>query len=258
MSMANHQHRRNLVRLILFAGLFTWLIGLAWPLLGHAQIIDEQNLDSRTRMNLLGMQGPVFKPMPEEYLRAGNQASIVGNHRYAIHLLTEAIDLGGLSLPQLSQAYTSRGISKSRSNHLEDAVYDFAKALEAQPSNAPAHYYLGETMRNLGLFTEAIVVLNQAVALKPNYAKAYYLRGTVWLLKGEDKLAADDFGLATQYNSALADAFYMRSLALQNMGSLPRALEELKEFQLRNPLDESIPPMVKDLERRIKGRKQGG
>ena len=211
----------------------------------------EKKLDPRTRLNLMSLDGPVFKPLPEEDLRVGASASIVGNHRYAIKRLSEAIDSGGLPLDKLSQAYTSRGISKSRSNHLAEAVHDFAKALEADPSNAPAHYYLGETLRNLGLFTEAIVALNQAVALKPNYAKAYYLRGTVWMLKGEYKLAADDFSLAIKYDSSISDAYYMRAEALEKMGLYQRALADLKTFQVHNPLDQSIGLMIQDLETRI-------
>ncbi|MCF8031718.1 MAG: tetratricopeptide repeat protein [Desulfarculaceae bacterium] len=236
--------------------------GLAWVLLAAlaaapalAQLVDEKNLDPRTRMNLLGMQGPIFKPMPEEYLRIGNSASIVGNHRYAIRMLNEAIDLGGLPMDKLSQAYTSRGISKSRSNQLTEAVRDFAKALEANPSNAPALYYLGETLRNLGLFTEAIVALNQAIALKPNYARAYYLRGTVWMIMGDNRLAADDFGMATNYDASISDAYYMRAMVLEKMGLLNKALASLKTFRVHNPLDKSITLLIKGLEQKIK--KQG-
>ncbi|MCB2226340.1 MAG: tetratricopeptide repeat protein [Desulfarculaceae bacterium] len=211
----------------------------------------ERNLDPTTRMNLMSLDGPVFKPLPEDDLRVGASASIVGNHKYAIKRLTEAIDSGGLPLDKLSQAYTSRGISKARSNHLAEAVYDFAKALEADPSNAPAHYYLGETLRNLGLFTEAVVALNQAVALKPNYAKAYYLRGTVWMLKGENKLAADDFSLAIKHDPSIADAYYMRAEALEKMGLYKRALADLKTFQVHNPLDLSVALMIEELQKRL-------
>lgn len=213
--------------------------------------VMEKSLDMRTRLNLMSLDGPVFKPLPEEDLRVGASASIVGNHQYAIKRLSEAIDSGGLSLEKLSQAYTSRGISKARSNHLSEAVYDFAKALEADPSNAPAHYYLAETLRNLGLFTEAVVTLNQAVALKPNYAKAYYLRGTVWMLKDEYKLAADDFSLAIKYDSSIADAYYMRAQALEKLGLYKRALADLKTFQVHNPLDTSVSLMIQSLEKRI-------
>jgi len=217
-----------------------------------AQVIEEKNLDSRTRLNLLGRDGPIFKPMPEEYVRAGNKAAIVGNHRYAIHLFNEAIDLGGLPLKKLSQAYMSRGISKSKTNQLTEAVYDFAKALEADPSNVPAHYYLAETLRNLGLFTEAVVALNQAVALKPNYAKAFYLRGTVWLVMGDNQLAVNDFDAALKIDPAMGEAYYMRFLAYENMGKLKAALKDLRSFRVYSPLDKSVSLMIRELEERIK------
>ncbi len=219
---------------------------------GLAQVIEEKNLDPRTRLNLLGRDGPIFKPMPEEYLRAGNKAAIVGNHRYAIHLFDEAIGLGGLPMKKLSQAYMSRGISKSKTNQLTEAVYDLAKALEADPSNVPAHYYLAETLRNLGLFTEAVVALNQAVALKPNYAKAFYLRGTAWLLMGDNQLAANDFTTALKLNPAMGDAYYMRFQAYEKMGKLKAALKDLRSFRVYSPLDESVSLMIKELEERAK------
>ncbi|MBU2468568.1 MAG: tetratricopeptide repeat protein [Proteobacteria bacterium] len=230
-----------------------WVVFCRAPAPAASQLTDK-DLDPGVKMNFLIMEGGYFRIEPEQYLSEGIQASIVENHRYAVYLLTKAIDSGGLSLDNLSRAYVARGISNRALGDQKAAIHDLAKALEAVPSSATAHYQLAETLRAMGKTTEAIIALNQAIALKPNYAQAYYLRGSIWMQRGDNRLAAKDFSQCIAYDSSLAKAFLQRGKAQRKLGNTSEALADFNEFSLRNPLDEH----VKELIRQLKNQKPKG
>lgn len=219
-----------------------------------AQVADK-DLDPGVKMNFLIMEGGYFRIEPEQHLREGIQASIVNDYRRAVYLLSKAIDSGGLALGDLSRAYAARGISNQGLGKLKEAVHDFAKALEAMPSSPTAHYHLAKALKDLNKTTEAIIALNQAITLKPNYAQAYLLRGQVWVQRGDYNLAAKDFGLCIAHDSSLAKAFYERGLALRELGKLDQALADFKEFSLRNPLDDQVKQLIIKLEYQRKKQK---
>ena len=220
------------------------------PDLAGAQSADR-DLDPGVQMNFLIMEGKYFRIEPEQYLREGLQVSIVGNHRYAVSLLNKAIDSGGLSMENLSQAYVTRGISLRALGKKKESLFDMAKALEAMPSSANAHYQLAETLKDMGKTTEAIMALNQAVTLKPNYAQAYYLRGILWRDKGEYNLAAKDFAQCITHDSSIAEAYLQRARMEQKLGRIQEALADFKEYSLRQPLDNDVKMTIGQLERQV-------
>ncbi|MBU4276653.1 MAG: tetratricopeptide repeat protein [Proteobacteria bacterium] len=216
---------------------------------------SDKDLDPGVKLNYLIMEGGYFRIEPEQYLREGIQASIVDNYRRAVYLLSKAIDSGGLTLGDLSRAYVARGISYQGLGKLKEALHDFAKALEAMPSSPTAHYHLADVLKDQKKTTEAIIALNQAVTLKPNYAQAYLLRGRVWMQRGDYNLAAKDFSQCIAYDSSLAKAFFERGQALRKMGKINDALADFKEFALRNPLDSQVKQLIIKLEYQLKDQK---
>ena len=236
------------------------LVALLWACLfmsaspAAAQVTDKE-LDPGVKMNFLIMEGGHFRIEPEQYLREGIQASIVDNYRYAVYLLSKAIDSGGLSLDNLSRAYVARGISYQGLGKPKDAVHDFAKSLEAMPSSPTAHYHLANVLKDMNKTTEAIIALNQAITLKPNYAQAYLLRGRIWMQRGDYNLAAKNFSQCIAYDSSQAKAFFERGQARRKLGKLDQALADFKEFSLRQPLDEQVKQLIIKLEYQRKGQK---
>lgn len=216
---------------------------------------SDKDLDPGVKLNYLIMEGGYFRIEPEQYLREGIQASIVDNYRRAIYLLSKAIDSGGLTLGDLSRAYVARGISYQGMGQLDKALRDFAKALEAMPSSPTAHYHLADVLKDQKKTTEAIIALNQAVTLKPNYAQAYLLRGRIWMQRGDYNLAAKDFSQCIAYDSSLARAFFERGQALRKLGKINDALADFKEFALRNPLDSQVKQLIIKLEYELKAKK---
>ncbi|MCB2190429.1 MAG: tetratricopeptide repeat protein [Deltaproteobacteria bacterium] len=214
---------------------------------------SDKDLDPGVKMNFLIMEGGYFRIEPEQYMREGIQASIVDNYPLAVYLLSKAIDSGGLSLDNLSRAYVARGISYQGMGKLKEAVRDQAKALEAAPSSPTAHYHLANALKDINKTTEAIIALNQAVTLKPNYAKAYLLRGRIWMQRGDYALAEKNFGKCISYDSSVSEAFLQRGQARRKLGDLDGAMADFKEYSLRNPLDDKVKQFIIKLEYERKG-----
>lgn len=215
----------------------------------------EKDLDPGIRMSLQAMKGPYFKASPEEYLSAGIGASIVGNHRYAVKLLTWAIDSGGLNLEQLAQAYLNRGMARMKINQLRPAVEDLTKALESMPDKYDTYFQLGNALRAMGAFTEAIIAYNRALELKPGYAPAHYMRGSVWLIKGDNHLAIKDLSEVIRQQPKMDDAFYLRSQAFEALGEWDKALADLRSYHLLHPLDNSVDITITRLRERMAASK---
>jgi tetratricopeptide (TPR) repeat protein len=75
---------------------------------------------------------------------------------------------------------TSGKISMNARNW-DKAISDFTKALEVNPANAPAHFYLGKVYKEKGDFTQMAIHLNAADSLDPKFkTESNKLRDDAW------------------------------------------------------------------------------
>jgi Tfp pilus assembly protein PilF len=51
---------------------------------------------------------------------------------------------------QTCEAFIAEGLQSYRKLHFEEARQEFQKAVDADPSSAPAHFYLGYTLYKIG------------------------------------------------------------------------------------------------------------
>ncbi|MBE9547503.1 MAG: tetratricopeptide repeat protein [Proteobacteria bacterium] len=79
--------------------------------------------------------------------------------------------------------------------------------------------------------------LNQAIKLDPNFAVAYYNRGTAWGRKGEYDIAIRNFNKAIELNSQLTGAYYNRGKAWAEKGEHDRAIKDYSRAIELNPRD---------------------
>ncbi|MFT5169698.1 MAG: tetratricopeptide (TPR) repeat protein [Candidatus Omnitrophota bacterium] len=95
---------------------------------------------------------------------------------------------------------------------------------KARPYNNLAIYYL-ERQEN----DEALVELNQALELDPNFAEALNNRGVVYKRRGLYELALKDLDRAIEINPSYIDAFYNRGNAYHYSGRYEESLESFAE-----------------------------
>lgn len=99
----------------------------------------------------------------------------------------------------MANAYESIGSTMD----IEDAYRDLSLALEMEPEMVQAYYGLALYYNYKRNYDAAINALNTAVALKPNYAAAYKLRGDSWTLEAQ---RASDNGDTMRATDAMAFA----------------------------------------------------
>ena len=164
--------------------------------------------------------------------------------RYFSILLTSLfIVIASVQAQELSSAdeYTQRGISRFQKNDLDGAIADFTKVIELNGKGQEFCYYFrgmahyrkgnptqaiddlskaidlkpdprflddrGNLLARQGELDRAIVDLNNAIALAPQYAKAYGDRGLVQLMRGDATNAELDFKKCFELDSSLESQF---------------------------------------------------
>ena len=131
------------------------------------------------------------------------------DNREARRLFQKAIELD----PGYSAAYSALGLA-----HLKDAVSGWTefrddamrqakalalKAMDLDEGNAEAHALLGQIYFNTSQYDLAISEDNKALALNPNDAATYAVRGSYLVYMGRPKDALADFEVAMRLNPGL-------------------------------------------------------
>jgi tetratricopeptide (TPR) repeat protein len=76
---------------------------------------------------------------------------------------------------------------------------------------------------------EALQDFDQAIALQPNAADAYYNRAQVYAAQRQVERAMADLNQAIQLNPQLAEAYGNRGLLYMNQGDRAKALTDLRQ-----------------------------
>ena len=122
----------------------------------------------------------------EAYSNRGGAYRSKGEYDQAIIDCTKAIELK----PNCFLAYHNRAIAYYQQREFDRAIKDYSKVIELNPALAVAYNNRGVAYYKNGEYNRAIEEYD--VAIKRDYANAYYNRAEVWLhLKEWDKAKAD-------------------------------------------------------------------
>ena len=123
---------------------------------------------------------------------------------------TALIQSGQLSGASLAIAYTNRGNAYDDKGAYDQAIQDYTKAIQVNPSYATAYYNRGDAYNNKGEYDQAIQDFNQALRLNPSLALAFSDRAYAYEHKGEYEQAIQDDSQALKLNPSNAAAFNAR------------------------------------------------
>lgn len=90
-------------------------------------------------------------------------------------------------------------------------------------------YYQGVEANKAGRLDEALGYYDKALALKPDAAGIYYVRGRVYETKGELDRALRDFSKAVQLKPGYAEAYNHRGVAYVGKKLYPQALADFNK-----------------------------
>ncbi len=137
--------------------------------------------------------------------------------------------------PRAADALHWLGILHIQQNNFSDAVDCLQKAREYDSKNLIISLHLANALKFLGLFDQAIRVLQNTIANNPDYIAAFNNLGTVYYAQGK----LDD--AITYYYKAIAkqpnyiDAYYNLGLALTKKNLFSDAINTYQELLQQSP-----------------------
>jgi hypothetical protein len=106
--------------------------------------------------------------------------------------------------------------SAAATQDFQRAIQLYDQAIALNPSHAEAYYKRGNALKNLGRLDAALASYNQAIERRPNYAYAYCNRGVVQQSLGLTAAALSSYDRAIALEATDAMAHYNRALLLQD------------------------------------------
>ena len=141
----------------------------------------------------------------------------------AISAATRAIELDPSSAP----AYLVLGLAYDRLGGLADqTVLVFAELAELMPALAPVQVALGEAFWSSGLAGEAVAAWNRALELEPVYARAMYLLAIAALEQEGVSAALPGFRKAADFDHR-QDRLFFALAGFDVAGALPGSVDEV-------------------------------
>ena len=149
-------------------------------------------------------------------LEGGQNLNFVVPSNYLKELLTQSGKAKPLWRGKQSisaETHLRWGYAKYRLDQYQAAIDDYDIAIGLKPDFAPAYYFRGTVKRSLGQYKEAIEDYDIAIDLKSDFAFAYYFRGTIRGDLGEHFIAIQDYNKAIDAKPDYAFAYLRRGIA---------------------------------------------
>ncbi|MGI9036017.1 MAG: tetratricopeptide repeat protein [Pyrinomonadaceae bacterium] len=132
----------------------------------------------------------------------------------------------------IPQTHYNAGQSLIRLNRLDEAEKEFRQELQINPSDEQAKYFVAYTLLERKTNTdEAIALLREAIAARPDYADARYQLGKALIEKGDIKEAIENLESAAATDPKKDYIHYQLSIAYRRSSRIADADRELKIFR---------------------------
>jgi tetratricopeptide (TPR) repeat protein len=168
--------------------------GLAYYRLGYYQ---EAFLD----FEVLSHQYPQDARV---YYNLGLVESVLGQPEQAIAHFDEALTQANLGSPAIDPAdladiYDDRGLAKLAVGNYEAAIEDFDQAIAMDAANQRTYFNRACACHRRGDYARAIQDLAIVLAIEPDHADAYLMRGQLWRQVGRLEQAQHDLEAAAYH-----------------------------------------------------------
>ena len=172
------------------------------------------------------------------FFSIGYLHSVENENDQALSAYDEAIAL----MPNFADAYTGRGLVKSKLGNPDEAIADHNEAIRLKPDLAEAYINRGRAKRAIEKHEEAITDFDEAIRLNPNSASAWTHRGVSKNALGQHQAAVVDHDEAIRLNPDFVEAYINRGAAKRALGQMGeaekdmnKALKLAKEQETENP-----------------------
>lgn len=137
--------------------------------------------------------------------------------------LIEAIRKETEDIVQSAYYYRERGDdSRLRKNYAE-ALTNYAKAIEINPTDRVAYNNRGHVYREMEQYDQAIADFSKVIELDPTDRNGYHNRGVIYYQQRDYQKAIEDFTRAISIDPNFAAAYLNRANSFQMIGQLQSA-----------------------------------
>ncbi len=160
----------------------------------------------------------------------GNALGAQNKVKEAIVQFKKALDID----PSVAELHFNVGILQTQINRIDEAILAYKKAVKLKPSLTDVHYNLGTALQSQAKYEQAAASYQAAINLEPGFFEAMVNLGVV--LQEQGKLAE----AITIYQRALtiqqdAQIYFNMGTALKNEGKLEQAVESYNKALAMNP-----------------------
>jgi len=133
--------------------------------------------------------------------------------------------------PQGPTACNSRGIASAKDAQYENAIAEFTRAVNRDPTFADAYYNRSLVYAALGQLGQAVADLTIVIGIRPDFTQAYRNRGIIQAALGQHDQAISDFTKVLELDPADNETYMRRSLVAYAKGDYEKAWADVREMQ---------------------------
>ncbi|MFZ5942715.1 MAG: tetratricopeptide repeat protein [Bacillota bacterium] len=158
------------------------------------------------------------KEIYQSWLKAVKTHDFEETERLYAEILREFPDLSGVHYPM--------GVWYKEKNLNQKAYDALIRALKTDPDiMADTYYYLGNVLRNMGDYKEAVFYYTKSLEKDPEFFEAQYNLGKVYSMMGENNRALEEYKKALKLNKQDLDTYVNIGVEFSNLGLHQEALE---------------------------------
>jgi Tfp pilus assembly protein PilF len=131
---------------------------------------------------------------------------------------------------------------------LDEAIVHLQKALEIRPNYPDASNNLGYALASKGRYAEAMDLFRTTLQLRPGYAKAHNNLAITLAQLGKTSEAIEQFNEALKLDGNYADGHYNFGIVLLQVGRREEAITQLNEALRLRPADTELRAQLQQLE----------
>ncbi|MEB3357415.1 MAG: tetratricopeptide repeat protein [Synechococcales bacterium] len=168
-----------------------------------------------------------FESLKSQAFAATNTGDFATAETYWTQLLDE--------FPDTAALWSNRGNARVSQNKLEEAIADYNRAIELDPTAPDPYLNRGTALEGLERWDEAIADYNRVLELDPNDPAAYNNRGNAEAGQQQWQAAIQDYRHAADLAPDYAFARANYALVLYQVGNTKEALREMRNLVRRYP-----------------------
>ena len=131
--------------------------------------------------------------------------------------------------PEAFVVWNLLGASAAQTGQSNKAIFAFQRVIAIKPDYAEAYYNMGSVLQDQGKFDEAIASYNKALSLKPDYADAYNNMGNALKQQGKLDEAIEVYNKVLSLKPDYAEAYNNMGNALKAKGEFDAAIDSYKQ-----------------------------